>query len=100
MSDEVFAEYQSVIPGLESRKDLIITKEYRLAHPCKFSDGGSNLFDNPPYFEMNKMSIELIPLEEQEVYIGVGINDTEGKRKIGACDDPQDFLNNPECSSQ
>lgn len=31
MTDEVFAEHQAAIPGLESREDMIITKEYRLA---------------------------------------------------------------------
>src|SRR3989338_10972057 len=36
ITDEVFAEYQAAIPGLESREDMIITKEYRLAHPCAF----------------------------------------------------------------
>nr|MBI4156733.1 hypothetical protein [Candidatus Woesearchaeota archaeon] len=100
MTDEVFAEYQEAIPGLQSREDMIISKEYRLVHPCKFEEGGPSFFDNPPYFEMRRMSIELIPIEEQDVYIGVGINDTEGKREKGMCDDPEDFVNNIECSNQ
>jgi len=99
MTDEVFAEYQDVIPGLEKREELIITKEYRIAHQCKFEEGGPNFDDGPPYFQMRRMNIELIPLEDQDVYIGVGINDTEGKIRKGMCDDLEDIANNPECSS-
>ncbi len=97
MTDEVFAEYQEAIPGLQSREDMIITKEYRLAHPCEFIRGGPTFLDNPPYFVMSRTSIENIPVEDQDVYIGVGINDTEGKRMKGRCDDPEDIADDPEC---
>lgn len=97
MSDEVFAEYQAAIPGLESRDDMIITKEYRLAHPCKFKEGGPNFNDGPPYFVTGP--IEDLPLEEQDVYIGVRIDDIEGMMKAGMCDDPEDVERNPECMS-
>ncbi|MBI2146802.1 hypothetical protein HYU22_05690 [Candidatus Woesearchaeota archaeon] len=98
MTDEVFAEYEAAIPGLHHREDMIISKNYRLEHPCTFEEGGPSFLDNPPFFEMRRLSIELIPIEEQDVYIGVGINDTEGKRKKGMCDNPEDVVNNPECS--
>ncbi len=97
MSDEVFAQYQVAIPGLKSREDMIISKEYRLAHPCKFKQGGPNFSDNPPYFDTGR--VEDLPLEEQDVYIGVGINDLEGKQKARMCDDPEDIGSNPECSN-
>lgn len=96
MSDEVFAEYQSAIPGLVSREDMIITKEYRLAHPCKFKEGGPTFFDNPPYFESGP--IEDLPVEEQDVYIGVRIDDIDGMMKARMCDDPEGIMNKPECS--
>lgn len=97
MSDEVFAEYQVAISGLENREDFIISKEYRLAHPCKFKEGGPSFSDNPPYFET--VPIEDLPLEEQDVYIGVGIRDIDGMMKKRSCDDPEDIANNPECSA-
>ncbi|QQG38639.1 MAG: hypothetical protein HYS32_03475 [Candidatus Woesearchaeota archaeon] len=97
MTDDVFAEYQEVIPGLQSREDMIITKEYRLAHPCKFKEGGPSFLDNPPYFETGP--IEDLPLEEQDVYIGVRIDDIKGMNKARSCDDPEDIANNPECSN-
>jgi len=59
MSDEVFAEYQAAIPGLKSRDDFIISKEYRQAHPCKFKGSG-------PYFDA-------LP-EDHTVYLGLDIN--------------------------
>ncbi len=98
MSDEVFAEYQAAIPGLEKREDFIITKEYRLAHPCKFKEGGPNFYDKPPYFDTG--NIEELPLEEQDVYIGVDIKDIDKIIKKRTCDDPEDIANNPKCSSQ
>ncbi len=98
MSDEVFAEYKAAIPGLQSREDMIITKEYRLAHPCKFKEGGPSFLDNPPYFVI--IPVEDLPVEEQEVYIGIRIDDIEGISKAEGCDDPEDFANNPECSYQ
>lgn len=98
MSDEVFAEYQKAIPGLQSRENMIITKDYRLANLCKFKEGGPNFNDNPPYFETDP--IEELPLEEQDLYIGVTINDIDGIIKKKMCDDPEDIANNPECSNQ
>lgn len=97
MSAEVFAEYQAAIPGLESREDLIISREYRLAHPCKFKEGGSDFLDRPPYFDTGR--VEDLPLEEQDVYIGVGIKDVDKMIKKRMCDDPEDVANNPECSN-
>src|SRR3989344_5415630 len=97
MTDEVFAEYQKAIPGLQSRDDMIISKEYRLAHPCKFKEGGPTFFDNPPYFDTGP--VEDLPVEEQDAYIGVRIDDIKGMNKARMCDDPEDFANNPECSS-
>ena len=44
MSDEVFAEYTKITPGLKSREDFIIPVEWRTDHPCKLRDGG-------PYFD-------------------------------------------------
>ncbi|MBI2448737.1 hypothetical protein HYV49_00390 [Candidatus Pacearchaeota archaeon] len=97
MTDEVFAEYRTAIPGLQSREDMIISKEYRLAHPCKFKQGGPSFSDNPPYFDTGR--VEDLPIEEQDVYIGVRIDDREGMIKARTCDDPEDIVNNPECSS-
>ncbi len=96
MSDEVFAEYQAAVPGLASREDMIITKEYRRAHPCQFKTGGPDFNDRPPYFVTGL--IEDVPLEEQDVYIGVDIKDIDGMQKRKMCDDPEDFAKNPECS--
>ena len=98
MTDEAFAEYQAAVPGFTSREDMIIPKEYRLAHPCKFKQGGPNFSDRPPYFDTGR--VEDLPLEEQDVYIGVGINDIEKMQKRRMCDDPEDIANNPECSDQ
>ncbi len=95
MTDEVFAEYQAAIPELESRDDMIITKEYRLAHPCKFKEGGTNFDGGPPYFISGP--VENLPLEEQDVYIGVRIDDIEGMMKARSCDDAEDIAKNPEC---
>lgn len=97
MTDEVFAEYQEAIPGLESREDIIITKEYRLVHPCKFKEGGPNFSERPPYFDTGR--VEDLPIEEQNVYIGVGISDIDKMIKKRTCDDPEDIANNPECSN-
>ena len=96
MTDEVFAEYKEAIPGLQSREDMIITKEYRVAHPCKFKESGPNFDDGPPYFETGP--IENLPVEEQDAYIGVGIDDIKGMNKARMCDDLEDFTNNPDCS--
>lgn len=95
MSDEVFAEYQEAIPGLQSREDMIITKEYRLANPCKFKEGGPGFSDNPPYFDTGP--VEDLPVEEQDAYIGVRIDDIWGMSKARMCDDPEDMASNPEC---
>lgn len=65
MSDDVFAEYQAVIPGLQSREDFIISKEYRQTHPCKFRGSG-------PYFDANP--------EEHTVYLGLNINITDHEK--------------------
>ncbi|MBI2268334.1 MAG: hypothetical protein HYU80_02675 [Candidatus Blackburnbacteria bacterium] len=97
MTDEVFARYQAAIPGLKSREDMTLSKEYRLTHPCKFKQGGPNFSDRPPYFDSGR--VEDLPLEEQDVYIGVGINDLEGMQKARMCDDPEDIARNPECSN-
>lgn len=95
MTDAVFAEYQAAIPGLASREDMIITKEYRLAHPCKLKEGGPNFSDNPPYFDTEPVKDS--PVEEQDAYIGVRIDDINGMNNARMCDDPEDFANNPEC---
>ena len=97
MTDDVFAQYQEAIPGLKGREDMIVTKDYRLSHPCKFKQGGPNFDDNPPYFDTGR--VEDLPLEEQDVYIGIGINDLDGMQKVRMCDDPEDFAKNPECSN-
>lgn len=69
MSDEVFDEYKTAIPGVTSREDFIIPRHWRQAHPCKYrSEGG-------PYFD--SVRPEDRPLEEQRVFIGTGINDLE-----------------------
>lgn len=69
MSNEVFEEYKIAIPGVTSREDLIIPREWRETHPCKYRlEGG-------PYFDGGRP--EDRPLEEQGVFIGVGINDLE-----------------------
>lgn len=57
MSDEVFAEYQSAVPGLKSREDLIISKEWREAHACKFIGTG-------PQFDWDAH-----PPEEHTIYL-------------------------------
>ncbi len=44
MSDEVFAEFTKITPGLKSREDFIIPVKWRADHPCKLRDGG-------PYFD-------------------------------------------------
>ncbi|MEK7534303.1 MAG: hypothetical protein AAB600_03090 [Patescibacteria group bacterium] len=90
MSDEVFAQYQAVIPGLQRREDFIISKVWRQAHPCEFRGNGPN-------FVIKR--VEDLPFEEQDVYIGVGINDIERMQKARMCDDPEDFANNAECSN-
>lgn len=59
MSDEVFTQYQTAIPGLKSREDLIFSKEYRQDYPCKFKGNG-------PYFDSQP--------EEHTVYLGLDIN--------------------------
>lgn len=97
MSDEVFAEYQAAIPGLDSREDFIISKEYRLAHPCAFKEGGPNFSDRPPYFDQKP--VEALPLAEQDVYIGVRIDDIKGMNEARMCDDPEDIAHNRECST-
>jgi len=96
MTDDVFAQYQEAIPGLQSREDMIITKEYRLSHLCKFKEGGPSFSDNPPYFDTGP--VEDLPVEEQDAYIGIRIDDINGMSKARMCDDPDDFANNPECS--
>ena len=98
MTDEVFAEYKAAIPGLESPEDFIVTKKYRLAHPCKFKEGGPSFLDNPPYFDTGRS--EDLPVEEHEIYIGVNIKDIDKMNNRASCDDPEDFANNPECSNQ
>lgn len=98
MSAAVFAEYKTALLGLESPTDAIITKEYRRAHPCKFKEGGPTFLDNPPYFESGP--IEDLPLEEQDLYIGVRIDDIKSMIKARMCDDPEEFTNNPECLNQ
>lgn len=90
MSDEVFAQYQAAIPGLKSREDFIISKGWRQAHPCEFRDNGPN-------FVIKR--VEDLAYEEQDVYIGVGIDDIEEMKRKRTCDDPEDFANNPECSN-
>lgn len=90
ISDEVFAQYQAFIPGLARREDFIISKVWRQAHPCKFRGNGPNFIIKRG---------EDLPLEEQDVYIGVRIDDIEGMSKKGRCDDPEDFASNPECSN-
>lgn len=97
MTDEVFAEYQEAIPGLQSREDMIITKEYRLTHQCKFKEGGPNFNDNPPYFDTGP--IENLTLEEQDIYIGVRIDDIKEMQIKRMCDELDDIKNNPECSN-
>ena len=91
MTDDVFAEYQAAIPGLTSREDMIIPRSWREAHPCEFIDGG-------PYFAFSYASIEDIPPIDQDVYIGVRLDDLKGKQQKGMCDDPEDIATQPECS--
>ena len=67
MSDEVFAQYQAVIPGLTSREDFVIPRSYRVDHPCKFRGNG-------PYFDGRP---EDLSIQDQSVYIGVGIKDLD-----------------------
>lgn len=88
LSDEVLAEYKKAIHGLEKREDFVIAKEYRMAHPCRFKEGGPNFIIG---------RTEDLPAEEYNIYIGVDLNDREGMLKKGMCDDPEDFATNPEC---
>ncbi len=97
MTDEVFAQYQEAIPGLMNRGDMILSKEYRQLHPCKFKQGGPNFSNRPPYFDTGR--VENLSFEEQDVYIGVGINDLDGMQQARMCDDPEDIANTPGCSA-
>lgn len=94
MSDEVFAEYKAAIPGMENPEDFIIPRAYREVHPCKYRVEGG------PYFDSGRP--EDRPLEEQNVYLGIGIKDLDAIKKrtiIGSDGMPEvgkecDFLNN------
>lgn len=74
MSDDVFAEYQAAMPGLQSREDMIIPRSWRESHPCKFIGDGPN-------FALSRAMNEAKALEEQDVYIGVGVIDAAKFRK-------------------
>ena len=56
-------------------------------------------FQNSPIHEMKAGDV-VGYINSMDRYGGVGINDTEGKRKKGMCDDPEYFVNNPDCSNQ
>ncbi|MBI2595122.1 hypothetical protein HYW46_00105 [Candidatus Daviesbacteria bacterium] len=91
MSDAVFEEYKSAIPGLVNRDDLIISREWRETHPCKYrAEGG-------PYFDNGRPGDRII--EEQNVYLGIGIKDLDKiKKKLMGCYS-EDVLQKPvECS--
>lgn len=93
MSDEVFQEYQAAMPGVHSREDLIIPRSWRASHPCEFIGEGPN-------FALSRAMNEEKPLEEQDVYIGVGVIDAEKfEKKLWSCHNP-DVVNQPaECST-
>lgn len=90
MSDDVFAEYQAAMPGLQSREGMIIPRSWRESHPCEFIGDGPN-------FALSRAMNEAKPLEEQDVYIGVGVIDAEKyEKKLWSCHNP-DAVRSPEC---
>lgn len=78
MDDSVFVKYRA--RGVSSPNDLIITKEYRDAHPLQCSDDGIGSFvnstDTPEYEEENMVFLsgydEIIPIvrEQYNLYQG------------------------------
>lgn len=91
MTDEVFAEYQAAVPGLKHREDMIIPRSWREAHPCEFIEGGPN-------FALSRAPVEDIPLMDQDVYIGIRLDDLKGMQQRRMCDDPEALATQPECS--
>ncbi len=91
MSDEVFQEYQAAMPGVHSREDMIIPRSWRESHPCEFIGEGPN-------FALSRAMNEEKALEEQDVYIGIGVIDEEKfEKKLWGCHNP-DVVNTPaEC---
>lgn len=82
MSDDVFAKYQAAMPGVHSPEDIIIPRSWREAHPCEFIGDGPN-------FALSRAMNEDKPLEEQDVYIGVGVIDEEKfQKKLWSCHQP------------
>ncbi len=94
MSDEVFLEYKEAMPGLGSREDMIIPRRWRETHPCEFTGAGPN-------FALNHVLNEDKPLEEQNVYVGIGVIDAEKfQKKLWSCNNP-DVVNKPvECFNE
>ena len=91
MSDDVFAEYQAAMPGLESREDMIIPRSWREAHPCEFIGDGPN-------FALGRGMNEDKLLEEQNVYVGVGVIDAEKfEKKLWSCNNPEVVRKPAEC---
>lgn len=91
MADDVFAEYQAAMPGVHSREDMIIPRSWRESHPCEFIGDGPN-------FALSRGSNEAKPLEEQDVYFGVGVIDAEKyEKKLWSCHNPYAVLQSAEC---
>lgn len=92
MSDEVFEQYKTAIPGVASREDLTIPRSWRETHPCKYGvEGGPN-------FDSGRPSDKAI--EDQNVYLGIGIKDLDKiKKKLMGCYSPNVAKKPVECSN-